>query len=81
VHYYKLNIPDWSLSTAHLSIEEECIYFRLINYYYDTESPIPLETQSVFRRLRMTTYESMALAILGEFFELTDRGGRITVVI
>lgn len=74
MHYYKFNISDWSLSTSHLSLEEEAIYFRLINYYYDTESPIPLETQSVFRRLRLGSKDEIALAILGEFFELTDNG-------
>jgi uncharacterized protein YdaU (DUF1376 family) len=74
LHYYKFNIADWSLSTAHLSLEEEAIYFRLINHYYDTESPIPTETQSVFRRLRMGNKDELALAILGEFFELTEKG-------
>ncbi len=74
MHYYKFNIADWNLGTAHLSLEEESIYFRLINHYYDTQSPISLETHSVFRRLRMATHEDTALAILGEFFELTDDG-------
>jgi len=74
MHYYKFNISDWGLSTAHLSLEEEAIYFRLINHYYDTESLIPIETQSVFRRLRMGNQEEIALAILGEFFELTEQG-------
>ena len=44
MHYYKFNISDWKASTSHLTPEEEGIYFRLINHYYDTESPIPLET-------------------------------------
>lgn len=74
MHYYKFNIADWNLATAHLSLEEEAIYFRLVNYYYDTESPIPLETQSVFRRLRLGSHSDTALAILGEFFDLTDDG-------
>jgi len=73
VHYYKFNIADWNLSTGHLSLEEEAIYFRLINYYYDTQSKIPLETQSVFRRLRLESHEK-ANSILSEFFVKTTDG-------
>jgi len=74
VHYYKFNIPAWGLSTSHLSLEEEAIYFRLVNFYYDTEQPIPLETQSVFRRLRLATHEKAAVQILEEFFVKTKKG-------
>jgi len=74
MHYYKFNIADWGLSTSHLSLEEEAIYFRLINFYYDSESPIPLETQPVFRRLRMGSQVETASSILTEFFEETDKG-------
>jgi uncharacterized protein YdaU (DUF1376 family) len=66
MHYYKFNIADWSLGTAHLSLTEEAIYFRLINFYYDSESPIQLETQSVFRRLRMANESVIAQQILDE---------------
>lgn len=74
MHYYKFNIADWNLGTAHLSLTEEAIYFRLINFYYDTEQPIPLETHSVFRRLRMANESDTAQLILDEFFTKTDRG-------
>jgi len=74
LHYYKFNIADWGLGTSHLSLEEEAIYFRLINYYYDNENPIPLETQSVFRRLRFGSDNELATSILTEFFEETDKG-------
>ena len=74
MHYYKFNIAGWTLSTSHLSLVEEAIYFRLINYYYDTEKPIPKETHSVFRRLRLGNDSDIANTILDEFFTLTDRG-------
>jgi len=74
VHYYKFSITAWGLSTAHLSLVEEAIYFRLVNFYYDTEAPIPLETQSVFRRLRMGNESVIAMAILDEFFVKTEKG-------
>lgn len=74
MHYYKFNISSWSKDVAHLSLEEEAIYFRLINYYYDTEKPIPLKTQMVFRKLRLATHQEAAEMILEEFFEKTEEG-------
>ena len=74
MHYYKFNIADWNLGTSHLSLVEEAIYFRLINFYYDSESPIPLETKPVFRRLRIGLDSDIASAILDEFFTKTDKG-------
>lgn len=74
MHYYKFNISDWGLATSHLSLEEEAIYFRLINYYYDTEKPIPLEMRVVTRRLRLTGSEEMVADILGEYFVKNDDG-------
>jgi uncharacterized protein YdaU (DUF1376 family) len=72
MHYYKFNIADWHLATSHLSLEEEAIYFRLINYYYDTEHPIPQETQSVIRRLRLGKHSDLVSIVLQEFFILED---------
>lgn len=74
MYYYKFNIADWNLSTAHLSPEEEAIYFRLVNHYYNTEKPIPLETQTVIRRLRLDNYSETVAFVLSEFFEETKFG-------
>ena len=74
MHYYKFNISDWHLATSHLSLEEEAIYFKLINFYYDSEQYIPLETQTVIRRLRLTNYSELFEQILHEFFTKSDDG-------
>lgn len=74
MHYYKFNIADWHLGTSHLGLEEEAAYLRLINYYYDTEEPIPLETDRVFRRLRLGKGSDVGLSVLEEFFTKTGDG-------
>lgn len=76
MHYYKFNIKDWTRSTAHLSIEEEGVYRRLIDHYYESETPIPKETKWVIRRLRLGSHEEALGVILDEFFELSDDGYR-----
>jgi uncharacterized protein YdaU (DUF1376 family) len=74
MHYYKFNISDWHLATSHLSLEEEAVYFKLVNFYYDTEKSIPLETKSVIRRLRLGNYSAMVDSVLDEFFILQADG-------
>jgi len=74
LHYYQFNIADFALHTSHLTLEEEGIYRRLLDYYYDTETPIPKETQPVIRRLRLVNYTEAVEAILAEFFFLESDG-------
>lgn len=76
MHYYKFNIKDWSRDTAHLSVEEEGVYRRLLDQYYESEMPIPEQTQPVIRRLRLLGHEASVDLILGEFFTLGSDGYR-----
>ena len=74
MHYYQFNIADFNLHTAHLTLEEDAVYRRLIDFYYDTESPIPEETKSVIRRLRLGNYSDIVDTILNEYFTLEGDG-------
>jgi len=68
MHYYSFNIGDFSLHTNHLSLEEEAVYRKLLDFYYDTELPIPIKTERVIRRLRLGSYQDILDVILHEFF-------------
>lgn len=68
MHYYQFHIADFTLHTTHLSLEEEAVYRRLLDYYYDTEKPIPKETNAVIRRLRLVNYAAIVESVLNEFF-------------
>jgi uncharacterized protein YdaU (DUF1376 family) len=74
MHYYSFNIEDFISHTAHLTLEEEGVYRRMLDFYYDTESPIPLKTQPVIRRLRLVNFESQFQSILDEYFIKQDDG-------
>ena len=68
MNYYQFHISDFASHTSHLTLEEEAVYRRLLDYYYDTESPIPVKTQPVIRRLRLGSESVIFDAILSEFF-------------
>ena len=76
MHYYKFNIKDWTRDTAHLTVEEEGVYRRLLDHYYETETPIPLETHPLIRRLRLAGHEETVGLILDEFFIKCEDGFR-----
>jgi uncharacterized protein YdaU (DUF1376 family) len=72
MHYYQFNIGDYIKNTLHLSIEEDLAYRRLLDFYYDSEQPIPNDIPWVSRRLRMSS--DVIESVLNEFFVLTENG-------
>ena len=72
LHYYQFHINDYRGATSHLSNEEDLAYRRLIEMYYDTEAPIPLDLSFVSRRIRIE--QTVILTVLEDFFERTDHG-------
>jgi len=72
MHYFSFNIGDYRKKTDHLTPIEDLAYRRLLELYYDTESPITDETQSVSRRLRLADYTEVVENILKEFFILEN---------
>ena len=74
--FYPHHIGDYKAATAHLSNEEDLAYRRLLDMYYDTEKPIPLDAQWVSRRIRVGA--EVVLAVLQDFFVKEDCGWRST---
>jgi uncharacterized protein YdaU (DUF1376 family) len=72
MYYYKFHIGDYRAATSHLSNDEDLAYRRLLDMYYDTEKPIPNDTEWVSRRLRLDT--DLVLSVLKDFFILQDDG-------
>jgi uncharacterized protein YdaU (DUF1376 family) len=73
MHYFQFEIKEWVSNTAHLSLEEEAIYLRLVNFYYDSEKPIPSDIEIISRKLRIANIQ-MTYAILHEFFTECESG-------
>jgi uncharacterized protein YdaU (DUF1376 family) len=72
MHYYQFHIGDYRAATAHLSNDEDLAYRRLLDMYYDTEDPIPIDTDWVARRLRLNS--QVIISVLQDMFVLSDLG-------
>lgn len=76
MHYYTFNIGDYRKDTGHLTTLEHGIYRQLLDWYYLNEKPIPKETQTVIRRLRLESESDIKSLqnVLDDFFVLQDDG-------
>ena len=70
--WYKFHIGDYLTHTVHLSDAEDLAYRRLLDLYYMSEKEIPLDTESVARKIRLDL--DITESVLGEFFEKTETG-------
>lgn len=70
--HYPFHPGDYLLDTAHLSPLHDLAYRRLMDLYYTSEAPIPLETQRVATRLRLDN--QVVSEVLQEFFEQRETG-------
>lgn len=72
--WYKFHLGDYITHTMHLSDAEDLAYRRLLDLYYMSERPIPLDTESVSRKIRLDL--DITESVLKEFFERTEEGYR-----
>jgi uncharacterized protein YdaU (DUF1376 family) len=67
VIWYKFYLGDYITHTNHLSDAEDLAYRRLLDLYYISEKPIPIDTESVARKIRLDL--DITESVLGEFFD------------
>jgi len=72
VIWYKFHLGDYITHTTHLSDAEDLAYRRLLDLYYMSEQPIPLDCVLVARKIRIDL--DITESVLGEFFERTEEG-------
>ncbi|MGL4576115.1 MAG: YdaU family protein, partial [Burkholderiaceae bacterium] len=76
MNYYPFHIGDYVSATAHLTLEEDCMYRRLLDLSYMSEKPLTLDERQLFRQLRCATNEhrDAAKSVLIEYFQRTEDG-------
>ena len=76
MNYYPHHIGDYITATAHLSMIEDGAYRRLLDLYYSTEKPLPVDRKALYRlaRARATEEQEAINIVLEEFFEQDEDG-------
>lgn len=78
VNYYNHHIGDYITKTIHLSLEQHGAYRRMMDIYYSTEKPLPLDIDLICRKIPTHTESERAAVIYilsqPEFFEKRDDG-------
>ncbi len=76
MNYYQHHIGDFDKATRHLTRLERSIYRDLIDLYYDTEAPLPLDMKALCRRVIARSNEEVTAVeqVLNEFFNETPDG-------
>lgn len=74
--YYKRNLGDYAGATRHLSMLEHGAYSLLLDTYYVTEQPLPLESRSLYRLVgaRSKDEREAVDAVLQDFFVKREDG-------
>lgn len=74
--HYPHHIGDFDRATRHLSRIERSVYRDLMDLYYDTEAPLPLDIDLLCRKILAKSNEEVTAVeqTLNEFFTRTERG-------
>jgi len=76
VNYYERHLGDYARDTAHLSLLEHGVYTLLLDRYYSTEAPIPVDQAHRVARARTREERAAVDAVLSEFFAESPEGWR-----
>ncbi|CAM0103964.1 hypothetical protein PODOV084v1_p0029 [Vibrio phage 340E47.2] len=76
MHYYTFNINDYAASTQHLDEMEDLAYRRMLDLYYQRETPLPSDVQQIARLIRMRSHVASIENVLLDFFVLDADGYR-----
>ena len=74
--WYPFFVADYARDTAQLSMLEDGAFRRLLDHYYLTGSPLPVEPVQLHRICRAVLADEQAAvnAVVAQFFTLTERG-------
>ena len=65
--WYKFHIGDYITHTKHISDAEDLAYRRLLDLYYMSEKPIPLDVKAVARKILIS--KKMAITIVEQMLK------------
>ena len=76
MNYYSHHIGDYRRDTAHLSLLEHGVYRQMLDTYYLSEEPLPLDEARLMRSLCVRNADEMQAVknLLADFFIAADCG-------
>ena len=74
MNYYSFHVGDFASHTSHLYPMEELAYRRILDQYYLSESPLPLDAERVARLIGFRDQAAMVSELLSEFFLKSEDG-------
>lgn len=76
MNYYEKHIGDYIKDTVSLSMMEDGAYNRLIDQYYQSERPLPLDRKEIYREARASSAAERKAVdyVIGKFFDETPEG-------
>lgn len=76
MNFYPHHIGDFNNATRHLTRIERSVYRDLLELYYDTEQPLPLDSKVLCRKIIARSDEEATAVeqVLNEFFTKTEQG-------
>lgn len=72
MNYYERHLGDYAKDAGHLTMLEHGAYTLLLDRYYTTEQPIPVDQAHRICRARTKEERAAVDAVLAEFFVLAD---------
>lgn len=78
MNFYAFHIGDYASATQHLTDMEDLAYRRMMDLYYVSERPLPIDRRQLYRLLRANSDALRAAVdiVLLEFFTQGDDGWR-----
>lgn len=74
MNYYTFHSGDYLRDTSHLSLIEDAIYRRCLDWYYTNESPLPDDFKKIARLIRASDFLADVEQVVSEFFILGEDG-------
>jgi uncharacterized protein YdaU (DUF1376 family) len=74
MNFYSFHLGDYAAHTKHLNLMEDLAYRRMLDLYYTSEKPLPVEPEKVARLIGMRDYMQEVSDVLSDFFLKSDNG-------
>lgn len=74
MNYYPFHVGDYAKHTKHLTLMGDLAYRRLLDLYYMSQRPLPVDPAECARKIGMREYLQDVSEVLSDFFLISEDG-------